>query len=50
MSHGGYLRQHSDDPVMASHVLYDYTKSDLDSQTMGVLDYAVELALTPASV
>ena len=50
MSHGGYLRQHSNDPVMASHVLYDYTKSDLDSQTMGVLDYAVELALTPASV
>ena len=50
MSHGGYLRQHSHDPVMASHVLYDYTKSDLDSQTMGVLDYAVELALTPASV
>ena len=50
MSHGGYLRQHSDAPMMASHVLHDYTKSDLDSQTMGVLDCAVELALTLASV
>ena len=50
MSHGGYPRQHSDDPVMASHVLHDYTKSDLDSQIMGMLDYVVKLALSPASV
>lgn len=50
MSHGGYLRQHSEDPVMASHVLHDYTKADLDTQTMGMLNYAVKLALTPATV
>ena len=50
MSHGGYLRQHSDDPVLASHVLHDYTKADLDPQTRGLLDYAVKLAVSPASM
>ena len=50
MSHGGFLRQQSDDPELASHVMHDYTKADLDPQTRGVLDYAVKLAKSPASM
>ena len=47
MSHGGFFRQHSDDPEMASHVMHDYTKADLDPQTRGMLDYKVKLAKNP---
>ena len=50
MSHGGFLRQQSDDPELASHVMHDYTKADLDPQTRGMLDYAVKLAKSPASM
>ena len=50
MSHGGFLRQQSDDPELASHVMHDYTKADLDSKTRGMLDYAVKLAKNPASM
>ena len=47
MSHGGFLRQHSDDPVLASHIMHDYTKADLDPQTRGMLDFAVKLTKEP---
>ena len=50
MSHGGFLRQQADDPELASHVMHDYTKADLDTQTRGMLDYAVKLAKAPASM
>ena len=50
MSHGGFLRQQSDDPELASHLMHDYTKADLDPQTRGILDYAVKLAQHPASM
>ena len=50
MSHGGFLRQQSDDPELASHMMHDYTKADLDPQTRGMLDYAVKLAKKPASM
>ena len=33
MAHGGFLRQHSDDPELASHIMHDYTQADLDDQT-----------------
>ena len=50
MAHGGFLRQHSDDPELASHVMHDYTKADLDPQTRGMLDYTKKLTRDPASV
>ena len=50
MSHGGFLRQQSDDPELASHVMHDYTKADLDPKTRGMLDYAVKLAKSPATM
>ena len=50
MAHGGFLRQHSDDPEMASHVMHDYTKTDLDPQTRGMLDYATKLTRDPTSM
>ncbi len=50
MSHGGFLRQHSDDPEFASHILHDYTKMDLDPQTRGMLDFAAKLTLKPTSM
>ena len=48
MAHGGFLRQHSDDPEYSSHIIHDYTQADLDPQTRAILDYAVKLTLTPA--
>ena len=50
MAHGGFLRQHSDDPELASHVMHDYTKADLDPQTRGMLDYAAKLTRDPTSM
>ena len=50
MAHGGFLRQHSDDPKLASHVMHDYTRADLDPQTRGMLDYAVKLTRDPTSM
>ncbi len=48
MSHGGFLRQHSDDPELASHIMHNYTQADLDDQTRGMLDFAVKLTKDPA--
>ena len=50
MAHGEFLRQHSGDPELASHVMHDYTVLDLDPQTRGMLDYASKLTRTPASM
>ena len=43
-----YLRQYSDDPELASHVMHDYTKADLDPQTRGMLDFSVKLTRDPS--
>ena len=50
MAHGGFLRQHSDDPQLASHIMHDYTKADLDPQPRGMLDFAVKLTREPANM
>lgn len=50
MAHGGFLRQHSGDPALASHVMHDYRKARLDPQTRGMLDFAVKLTREPASM
>ncbi len=49
MAHGGFLRQHSDDPELASHIMHDYTQAGLDEQTRGMLDFAVKLTRDPSS-
>ena len=49
MSHGGFLRQHSDDSELANHMMHDYTKADLDDQTRGMLDFAVKLTVDPSA-
>ena len=48
MSHGGFLRQHSDDPELASHIMHDYTQAGLDEQIRGMLDFAVKLTKNPS--
>jgi len=50
MAHGGFLRQHSDDPELASHIMHDYTKANLDPQTRGMLDYTAKLTRDPTSM
>ena len=50
MAHGGFLRQHSDDPQLASHIMHDYTKADLDPETRGMLDFAVKLTREPTNM
>ncbi len=50
MAHGEFLRQHSEDPELASHVMHDYRNADLDPQTRAMLDYAFKLTKEPESV
>jgi len=50
MAHGGFLRQHSDDPALASHIMHDYTKADLDAETRGMLDFATKLTREPTNM
>ena len=50
MAHGGFLRQHSDDPELASHIMHDYTKANLDTETRGMLDFATKLTREPSSM
>ena len=50
MSHGALLRQHSDDPQLASHVMHDYRAADLDPQTRGMLDFASKLTRDPSAM
>ena len=35
--HGGFLREHSGDPELASHTMHDYTQAKLDPQTRAML-------------
>ena len=50
MAHGEFLRQQSDDPELASHVMHDYTRATLDPQTRKMLDFAVKLTKSPSSM
>ncbi len=50
MAHGEFLRQHSEDPELASHVMHDYRNADWDAQTRAMLDYAFKLTKEPESV
>ena len=50
MAHEALLRQHSDDPELASHVMQDFSQADLDPQTKGMLEYAAKLTKNPTSM
>jgi len=50
MAHGALLRQRSRDPVMASMIMYDYTKADIDPQLRAILDFATKLTRTPGDM
>ena len=50
MMHGEFLRQHSEDPQLASHIMHDCTQVDLDPQTRGMLDFAVKLTRAPTTM
>ena len=50
MAHRGFLRDHSDNPELASHMMHDYTHASLDPQTRAMLDFAAKLTRTPAAM
>lgn len=50
MAHGGSLRQFSDDPELAGHLMHDYRNADLDAQTRAMLDFAAKLTVDPGSM
>jgi uncharacterized peroxidase-related enzyme len=50
MSHGEFLRQHSEDPQLASHVMHDYRKADWDPKSRAMLDDAFKLTVRPSDV
>ncbi len=50
MAHGGFLRDHSGDPELASHAMHDYTRAEFDPQTRGMLDFAAKLTRTPSDM
>ena len=50
MAHGEFLRQHSEDPELASHVMHDYRNASWDSKTRAILDYAFKLTTEPTNV
>ena len=50
MAHGGFLRDHSDDPELASHMMHDYKAAELDPQMQGMLDFAAKLTRSPAAM
>ena len=50
MAHGGFLRDHSNDPELASHAMHDYTQARLEPQTRAMLDFAAKLTRTPAAM
>ena len=49
LTHGGFFRRHSGDRDLASQLLDDYSRADLDSPTRQMLDFAVSLTREPGS-
>jgi uncharacterized peroxidase-related enzyme len=50
LTRGGFLRRHTQDPLLTSQLLADYTQADLDATDRRMLDFAVKLTREPASV
>ena len=49
LTHGGFFRRHSGNSVLASDLLDDYSRADLDPRTRLMLDFAVRLTQEPGS-
>ena len=47
MTHAGFLRRHSQNLEMASHLLCDYTQAPLSSTDRRILDFAVQVTQEP---
>ena len=50
MSHGELLRQHSEDPQLASHVMHDCRNAGREPKTRAMLDYAFKLTKEPEDI
>ena len=50
LTHGGFLRLHSEDEGLASSLLDDYTQAELDEADQEMLDFALRLTQRPSSV
>ena len=50
LTHSGFLRRHSGDEELASHLLGDYTQVDLSPADRHMLDFAVRLTQKPSSI
>ncbi len=50
MAHGEFLRQHSEDPELASHAMHDYRNGNWDAKTRAMLDYSSQLTRDPQSM
>jgi len=50
MAHGEFLRNVSDDPKLASHIMHDYRNADLDPETRAMLDFATKLTREPTAM
>lgn len=50
MAHGEFLRNVSDDPELASHIMHDYRNADLDPATRAMLDFATKLTREPTAM
>jgi uncharacterized peroxidase-related enzyme len=50
MAHGALLLQQSNDPEMASMIMYDYTNANIDPQLKSILGFATKLTRTPGDM
>ena len=50
LTHGGFLRRHSEDSELASQVLNDYTTADFSEKDRQMLHFAVRMTLEPAGL
>ena len=50
MSHEAFLRQYSNNPEMASMIMYDFTKANIDPQLKAILGFATKLTRTPGDM
>ena len=50
LTHGGFLRHHSEDREMAVHLLSDYTGAQLSSRDRSMLDFALRITRGPAAL
>ncbi len=50
MAHGALLRGQSDDPEMASMIMYDYTNANIDPQLKSIPGFATKITRTPGDM